>query len=342
MRYLRINIFLFFFTTALIKHEKVFSQDPHFSQYFSSPLTLNPAYTGKFNGAFRLTANQKNQWPTINNAFTTSTISYDFSILNNQIGYYDTWGVGILAVNDKTGNNFIKNNFYSLSTAYSKALDEDGRSQLTLGFQGTMSNKRLDLSGADFADELTADGFTGNTLEVFGSNPANANYFDFNVGLLYALSTNDENSIYVGGSFYHINKPSDSFQGGNSSVKPRMTLHGGTYLPIGSYRSLHASFIYQNQANASEFLGGAALSFNLNHNYESPTELYTGTWFRIGDAIIPYLGIETKGIRLGFSYDINISSLRPASISRGGSEISIIYIAPFKDPFKRKINCPKY
>jgi len=342
MRYLRINIFLFFFTIILIIHEKAFSQDPHFSQYFSSPLTLNPAYTGKFNGAFRLTANQKNQWPTINNAFTTSTVSYDFSILDNKIGYYDTWGVGILAINDKTGNNFIRNNFYSLSTAYSKALDEDGRSQLTLGFQGTIANKRLDLSGADFADELTADGFTGNTLENFGSSPSVANYFDLNIGFLYALSTNDINSFYLGGSFYHVNKPNVSFQTGNSLLAIRTTLHGGTYLPIGSYSSLHASFIYQNQANASEFLGGAAFSFNLNHNYESPTELYTGAWFRAGDAIIPYLGIETKGIRLGFSYDINISSLRPASISRGGSEISIIYIAPFKDPFKRKINCPKY
>ena len=25
------------------------AQDPHFSQFFSSPLTLNPAFTGKFN-----------------------------------------------------------------------------------------------------------------------------------------------------------------------------------------------------------------------------------------------------------------------------------------------------
>ncbi len=26
------------------------AQDPHFSQFFASPLTLNPAFTGKFNG----------------------------------------------------------------------------------------------------------------------------------------------------------------------------------------------------------------------------------------------------------------------------------------------------
>ena len=48
------------------------AQDPHFSQFFSSPLTINPAFTGKFNGSFRVTGNYRNQWPTINNAFITT------------------------------------------------------------------------------------------------------------------------------------------------------------------------------------------------------------------------------------------------------------------------------
>jgi type IX secretion system PorP/SprF family membrane protein len=320
----------------------LFAQDPHFSQYFASPLTLNPAYTGKFNGAFRITANQKNQWPGINNAFTTSTASYDFSILDNRIGYFDTWGVGILAVNDRTGDNFIKNNYYSLSTAYSKALDEDGRNQITLGFQGTHAQKKLDISNADFEDELNQDGFTGSTSEFFGPNPISVNYFNLNVGLLYTTSTNDENSFYVGSSVYHINKPNDSFRGGNRFLSPRVTIHGGLYLPLGSYTTFNGSFILQEQSKAREFVGGAAFSYNLNQDFENPTELSTGTWIRVGDAIIPYLGIETKGIRVGCSYDINISSLKPASLGRGGLEISISYIAKFKDPFKKKINCPKY
>ncbi len=30
------------------------AQDPNFSQFFSSPLTLNPALTGKFDGSYRI------------------------------------------------------------------------------------------------------------------------------------------------------------------------------------------------------------------------------------------------------------------------------------------------
>ncbi|HNA97235.1 MAG TPA: type IX secretion system membrane protein PorP/SprF, partial [Chitinophagaceae bacterium] len=41
------------------------AQDPNFSQFFASPLTLNPALTGKFDGTFRVAGNFRNQWPTI-------------------------------------------------------------------------------------------------------------------------------------------------------------------------------------------------------------------------------------------------------------------------------------
>ena len=63
------------------------AQDPHFSQFFSSPMTLNPAFTGKFNGQVRAAANYRNQWPTINRAYETGTVSIDFPILTKQIPY---------------------------------------------------------------------------------------------------------------------------------------------------------------------------------------------------------------------------------------------------------------
>src|ERR1700712_3430420 len=96
------------------------AQDPHFSQFFASPLTLNPALTGKFDGNLRIAGNYRNQWPTINNAFTTPTISADFTILNNRLPENDRWGLGILAVTDKQADGVLKNSYYSISTAYHK------------------------------------------------------------------------------------------------------------------------------------------------------------------------------------------------------------------------------
>src|SRR5260221_9784039 len=84
------------------------AQDPNFSQFFTSPLTLNPALTGKFDGVYRIAINYRNQWPTINNAFTTSTISFDAGILKNQIPETDQFGIGIMGFTDKAGNGALR------------------------------------------------------------------------------------------------------------------------------------------------------------------------------------------------------------------------------------------
>src|SRR5580692_5142138 len=102
------------------------AQDPGFSQFFASPLTLNPALTGKFNGVLRVAGNYRNQWPAISNAFITSTVSVDAPILTNKLPVNDTWGLGILAMNDKTADGILTSNYLGISTAYHLALDEDG------------------------------------------------------------------------------------------------------------------------------------------------------------------------------------------------------------------------
>jgi type IX secretion system PorP/SprF family membrane protein len=318
------------------------AQDPHFSQFFSSPLTLNPALTGRFDGNFRIAGNYRNQWPTINNAFTTATASFDMPIMANRLPEYDTWGVGIMGLNDRSGNKILNNNFVSVSTAYHKGLDENGYHQLTVGFQGTFASKRLDVTRADFEDELTALGFTGVTSEVFNNSQVAVNYFDLNTGIMYAGTTNSYNSFYLGASVYHINRPKESFQGGNFLLNPRVTIHGGGYTPIGQFKMLHASFIHQRQAGAVETVAGAAMSFNVNYDEENPIDLYGGMWYRFNDALIPYVGLEFSGIRLGFSYDFNTSSLKTASNGRGGTEISLIYVSKPADKTARKTNCPKF
>jgi Type IX secretion system membrane protein PorP/SprF len=87
------------------------AQDPNFSQFFASPLTLNPALTGKFDGSFRIAGNFRNQWPTINNAFVTRTASIDFGILQNRLSDIDKLGVGILGVTDRAGDGVLVTNY---------------------------------------------------------------------------------------------------------------------------------------------------------------------------------------------------------------------------------------
>jgi type IX secretion system PorP/SprF family membrane protein len=322
-----------------------YAQDPHFSQFFASPLTLNPAFTGKFDGTFRVAANYRNQWPSINSAFTTKTASADFHLLKNNLPDIDRWGIGFLALNDRNGNGALATNQFALSTAYHKGLDENGYHQIGVGFQGSYLDKRLDVSKLDFEDELTALGFTGQTSEIFPNDGMNVNYFDLSAGILYNGSTNGYNNFYLGASMYHINRPKETFQGGQYYLNSRTTIMTGGRIPTSQYNAVHYSANYSFQANANHLTFGGAYAINLNYDEDNPMNLYLGAWSRfnnVADAIIPYIGFEVGSVHMGASYDVNISSLQPASNSRGGIELSLIYIKKPIDRDMKKLNCPKF
>lgn len=332
-------IFIFYFLFfALFSY----AQDPHFSQFFASPFTLNPAFTGKFNGLVRVTSNYRNQWPEINNAYITATAAADFHILQDKIAYNDNFGIGVMALNDNSANSAVKFNYASFSAAYQKGLDEDGYSQIGVGFQVTYANMLINTSLLKFEDQLTTNGFTGITSEIFSNpNSLKANYVDVNAGLIYSGSSNDRNNYYFGVSMYHINKPKQTFVGANYFLATRTTLHGGGYFGVGAKNTFHVSALHSMQAGANETLLGGAMQFNVSEQgVEKPTSFYIGSWLRLNDAIIPYIGFEFDDFRFGTTYDINTSTLKPASINRGGIEISFIYI--LRPNTERNIHCPKF
>jgi type IX secretion system PorP/SprF family membrane protein len=334
-----------FFCTVLILIGTLVSQaqDPNFSQFFVSPLTLNPALTGKFDGVYRVAGNYRNQWPSIYNAYNTGTVSYDVGILRNRIPEFDQFGVGILALTDKSGQGGVyQDNYLALSLAYHKALDENGYHQIGLGFQGAYTDKKIYPNKAHFEDQLTSNGWTGVTSEIFTNQQLGVSYFDMNLGLFYNGSTNGSNNFYFGSSMYHVNRHKESFVGANYILEPRLTLQAGGMMPIGDYNAFHFSALHSRQANATNTLIGGAYMLNINPDEYSPTNLYLGTWVRFGDAIIPYVGLEFGEFRVGATYDVNVSSLKPGSNMRGGAEFSIIYIKQPVDPNAKKLNCPKF
>ncbi len=327
------------FICTLLLVQFVKAQDPHFSQFFASPLTLNPAFTGKFSGSWRLAANHRDQWPSIPKAYVTTSASLDFPILKSKIPDNDVFGVGISGLTDASANNILKLNYGSVSMSYHKALDENGYNTIGAGFQATYSSLSLDVSKLTFEDMLTQNGFTNQTSDII-TNGNNQSYVDINAGLLYSGSTNGQNNLYLGASMYHINRPKVGFKDKNWYLSGRISIHGGGSFPLSDLLTVHTSLIHQIQNKASETTVGAAIAANLGQDAEKPSSVYLGSWYRFNDAIVPYVGLEFGGLRIGVSYDFNVSSLKAATASRGGSEFSVIFIK--RPPDYQGIPCPKF
>jgi type IX secretion system PorP/SprF family membrane protein len=327
----------------------VFAQDPSFSQFFASPLTLNPALTGKFNGDLRIAGNYRNQWPTVNKAYVTSTISIDLPILQNKLREGDRWGMGVLAMTDKTANGILNSNYFGLSTAYHKTIDQDGLHTIGVGFQGVYANRILDGPRLHFVDGLQLDG----TWMPSASEPVNlqvvtTSYFDMNAGILYNGSLNGTNAVYFGVAMYNINQPKESFLGAEDITVPtRLTVHGGGYFPSESTgKTWYVSALYNRQATASELVFGAALELSASEDENKPVNVYIGSWVRmnnVSDAVIPYVGLDYGSFNLGMSYDVNLSGFKIASQSQGGIEISLVYIFKKTDASQQeKVRCPRF
>src|SRR5687767_12885245 len=92
-------------TLAFVPERNCLAQDIHFSQYYASPLSLNPAYTGDYKGDWRLMNSYRHQWrSTFNTPYTTNAFGYDrqFYLFNENLSG------GLIWVQDKSGDAMLK------------------------------------------------------------------------------------------------------------------------------------------------------------------------------------------------------------------------------------------
>ncbi len=330
---------IFLFIAVLLVYGYSYAQDPHFSQFFASPLTINPANTGNFNGTIRAALNSRTQLPEFNNPYATKTLSLDAPIFKKYIKDDDKLSVGLLILSDQSGNKLLNDNNIAASVSYSKALDENANHSIALGFQINYSMYRFDPLKANFEDQLTAGGFTGTSAEMILGNNFTKNTTDINAGILYTGSTSDNNIFYLGASYYHFAKPTVGFITPTYFTNSRINIHGGAYFALSDAASLHTSFQYQQQGKTNELLVGGAFSYYLGT--ENGLELYAGLWSRVKETIIPYVGLEWNHFRAGFTYDIAAGTTLASSRFYQSSEFSLIYILDNKSK-AFKLRCPKF
>src|SRR5512133_1937836 len=82
-----------------------YGQDPQFSQFFSSPLNINPALTAHINSDWRLISNLRDQWIGPASPYVTGTVSYDRKLFQNKIPNVENvddnvFGIGAMMMYD--------------------------------------------------------------------------------------------------------------------------------------------------------------------------------------------------------------------------------------------------
>ena len=98
------------------------AQDIHYTNFGFSPLNINPALTGVFNGDYRATGNFRSQWQGVPVSYLTVSSSFDMKIANQNKGVTSPFRVGAFLSHDNAGWSHLNNTSVYLSGSYMKVL----------------------------------------------------------------------------------------------------------------------------------------------------------------------------------------------------------------------------
>ena len=318
------------------------AQDLHFSQFFNSPLTTNPANTGFIPDAdYRIGALYRNQWSSIMQVpYKTMSVFGDAQLFRDKLE--NGWlGVGGVILSDVAGSGSLRSTKVYGSVAYHQML---GLSSLvSAGFNIGWANKRIDQSKLTFPDQFDGKFFDGHQQTQVQLVNNSVSYFDVQAGMNYAYFPTTDIYINAGYSIHHVNRPRETFFGDateSSRVPLRHIGFVNAIYKVNDFVIINPNIYYTTEAKSSELVAGLNGAYNLSG--DGAQQLIAGLYYRTGDAFIPMAGFELNNLRFTFSYDATISSLKNFNNYRGALEFSVIKKGFYGVGADRETLCPTF
>jgi type IX secretion system PorP/SprF family membrane protein len=314
------------------------AQDIHFSQYYASPLTLNPALTGKFDGFARVDGIYRGQYYGLSQSssiFRTPAISADFSLLKDKMNG-NALGIGLSVVNDQqsstasdgSGTGKINTTSIALDLGYTLNLNKAKSMQLSVGLEPSITMKNTNGNyeyPQAFNTNLVYDP-TSTYNEQISSNLAKKTYFNFAYGLFFNHKPINILTYYLGFSMNNVARPQTAVLAATTGDQGKLpflfVVHGGLEIVVAPKWTLIPGFLYQNEAKANEANAGVTVGYDVmdrdKNGVRQKATIYFGLWNRMGNDqgsafqyrnITPKIGMDYRRFRVDFAYDISVGNI---------------------------------
>jgi type IX secretion system PorP/SprF family membrane protein len=299
-------------------------QDAEFTQFYSNPIYLNPAFAGT-NNCPRLSTNHRSQWAGLPQIFNTTSFSYDQNFRSID------GGIGFMILSDRL-NNAIQNN--RISGMYSYEIKISKKLTLSTGIEASFWQNKFNQNQLTFVDMIDPiRGFVYTTA----NNTINSskNGLDFSCGIL-AYSEN----FFLGFSTHHLTEPKQSIFSEEYKLERKYSLNIGYHFRFGYDRSIsETNWI----VSPNIIIKKQGLNEQLNIGvYGEKGSYVLGLWYRDNQNYAVLVGAKMGLIKIGYSYDINLSRLQSAT--SGSHEISIQINFKFdnKNSIMQSLSCPSF
>jgi type IX secretion system PorP/SprF family membrane protein len=205
-------------------------------------------------------------------------------------------------------DNIALNNDLFVSLSYSYKINL-GTGVLGTGINVGLANQSFDasgLNGADVIDIIGDDAIPQSSASMFG--------LDIGLGAYYSTD-----KLYFGLSTTHLNQTSFEFP--EEVAETKLIRH---YYAVGGYTIQLPNPVFELMPSFMLQTDGKSNHIYLNTNVRYNKRFWGGVSYSVGGAVTALAGIELlNGVRLGYSYDIELSPL--FKYNSGSHEITLRY-----------------
>lgn len=328
-------VFCLLFPACLI------SQDIHFSNWQMSPLNLNPAETGMFEGDGRLIFNYRTQWRSVQVPYNTFSFGGDFN-LNKPLIKGTQEALGLIFNHDAAGDGNYTVTDFKVPFNHKFSFRKDSGLTIAFGILAGVSNVKIDPNRLSYDRQWDGDAYNGGLQNGENFQLLSKVYADVALGTVIRKQINQKWLASFGYGISHINQPNISFYNTKGvTLKPRHNESLQLKYSFSNISSVMLEYYANQQQKFRENLAG--LTYYHTIEPKTGTTLNIGFFNRFSDAMITTLGLQHNNMRLQGSYDYNYSGFKRATNGKGAFEISFIYIYAKPKVFVPKTRvCPIY
>jgi type IX secretion system PorP/SprF family membrane protein len=314
------------------------AQDIHFSQFYLTPVNMNPAAAGQFDGLWRFNAAQRMQWRSVTDKpYNTFLMAADASDVFGKPGI----NAAAQLYHDVAGDGRYRTVKLSLAGNYGMALTSDGKHRASAGLQLDFTYRALNFTDLYFGQQFNGIYYDPNLATGENFQREVRAYPDLAIGGHYSFRNGARKVINAGIALYNIMGPRQSVMGNNNiRLDRRLVVHADAIQRVSDKFDITGGIMIMGQGTYREVLPGVGGRYILNDARGALRAVRAGIYYRNRDAGYFMAGLDYDRWTAGISYDINISGLVPASKSRGGFEFTVIYIIPREPNICRLPYCP--
>jgi len=316
------------------------AQDIHFSQFYMSPLTMNPSLAGAEHD-LQAVLNYKSQWQSVTNPYKTMGCSFDMRVKNSDAGIL---AAGANFFSDKAGDAAMGTTEGGLSLAYHARMNT--YHTLGGGLQAGFAQRKIRYDALQWGNQYDGTSFNSAISSGEAAGMPSFTRMDLSCGITWnynntsgrkSVTNNHDQRFTLGLAAFHLNRPNYSFYGGSEKLFIRYVAHGKALISVPNSNVAFApGFMYTRQGPAQEIYAGSLVRFLIGQDskytgFKQGAAVSFGGFLRAQDAVAAVVLLEFANYAMGFSYDINTSKLKTSSNARGGFEVSLRFVTP--NPF---------